>query len=161
MVKVSEEEIFKPSLKTTLRDILEVPFDLKWYDICFVNRDTKLIYENGETDENVNVSLDFNNQTKIYIPHGETRCITYKFNKEFTYNWGFAYSTDFSKMSWKVIPKTPYIITSYSLHPDVDSYAKPELSGIIVKNVLFLFAWSGLVLLFLEILDFIRVGRKK
>jgi hypothetical protein len=64
-------------------------------------------------------------------------------------------------MSRKIIPNTPYIVTSFSLQTDVDSYAKPELSGIIVKNVLFFFAWSGLVLLFWEVLDFIRVGRKK
>lgn len=168
MVKVSEEDILKPSLKTTLSSILAVPFDLMWYEICFVNKDTKSVYENGETDKNVNVSLNFNNQTEFHVPYGETKCITYKIDKDFTYKWHFEQSISINKMletsKEKFIPinETNSIkqIASVTMHRDVNTYAKPELRDIIVKNILFFFAWSGLVLLFLEILNFIRFGKK-
>lgn len=168
MVKVSEEEIFKPSLRTTLRDIFEVPFDLKWYEICFVNRNTSLIYENGEIDaKNINVSVNFNNQTELYIPYGETNCTTYKFEKDFTFIWHFAFPLNLSKLldisKGNIIPlnETDYIReASASLHHDVEAYAKPELSGIIVKNILFLFAWCGLVFLFIQIYHFIKLGKR-
>ena len=170
VVKVSEDVIFQPSLKNAIRDIFDVPFDLRWYEICFVNKDTKLIYENGETDKNVNVTLNFNNNQTIFtVPYGETKCVLYKFNKDFTYYWGFEYSIDLgrvletSKEKFIPINETHYIRQrgTYSLHPDVGSYAKPEMSSIIVKNILFFFAWSGIVLMSLEIIDFIRFGHKK
>lgn len=162
-LSVSEDDVFKPSFQNTLRDILQVPFDLKWYDICFVNKDTKMVYRNSEFDKGVNVSLNFNNQKEFTIPYGRTECVTYKFNKNFTYTWKFLYSINFSKAfdgSRKTIfsNETEYIteIGSVTMKPSVDSYAKPELSGIIVKNILFLIIWSGLVLLFSSVIKFIR-----
>ncbi|MCJ7816628.1 MAG: hypothetical protein MUP55_02110 [Candidatus Aenigmarchaeota archaeon] len=157
LVRVSEEEVFKPSLQTALRDVLEVPFDLKWYEICFVNNDTKLIYQNGDSDsESVNVSVNFNNETVFYIPHGQTKCVTYKFEKNFFYDWSFNYEINLTKMveTSKVYP------ASVTFHPDVDTYARPENSGIFVKNILFFVAWLGFVFLSIEIFEFIRFGRK-
>jgi len=170
MVKVSENVIFSPTLKNAIRDIFNVPFDLKWYDICFVNNDTKLIYENGETDKNVNVIVNFNNNQKILtIPYGETECEIYKFNEDFTYKWGFKYTTNLSgaletsKEKFIPINKTNYIkiIKGPLLSPDVDSYAKPKKSGIIVKIILFFFAWVGIVFLILEIYKFCSCGFNK
>jgi len=169
MVKVSEEEVFQPSVKNTIRDIFEIPFDLRWYEICFVNKDTKLFYENGEIDKNVNVTLNFNNNQKLLIvPYGKTECVLYKFNKDFTYNWEFDYPFNVSRMletskeKYISINKTHYIKQrgTISFSPDVDSYAKPEINGIIVKNVLFFFAWWGVVYLSVEIISFIRFGFK-
>ncbi|MFZ3077420.1 MAG: hypothetical protein WA139_03135 [Candidatus Aenigmatarchaeota archaeon] len=150
MIKVSEDVIFQPSLKNAIRGVFDVPFDLKWYDICFVNNDTKIIFENGETDKNVSVSLNFNyNQTILIIPYGETKCILYKFNKDFTYYWRFEAPINFTRIAETskeeriYINETHYLKRkgTWSLHPDVDSYAKPEMSSIIVKNILFFFAW--------------------
>lgn len=159
MVKVSEEDIFRPSLKNAIRDIFEVPFDLRLYEICFVNKDTKLIYENGETDKNVNVTLNFNNNQTIFtVPYGKTECVLYKFNKDFTFNWGFDHSFNLSRV---IETSKEKFVHRVILHPDVDTYAKPEMSSIIVKNILFFFAWAGILFLSLEIIDFIRFGYKK
>lgn len=169
--KVSEDVIFQPSFNNAIRGVFDVPFDLRWYDVCFVNNDTKTIYENGEEDKNVNVSLNFNNnQTVLIVPYGETKCILYKFNKDFTYQWRFEAPINFTRISETskeeriYINGTPYYFKrkgSWSLHPDVDSYAKPEMSSIIVKNILFFFAWSGLIFLMIEIKNFVRFGSRR
>jgi len=90
MVKVSEQTIFQPTLKNMIRDIFQVPFDLRWYDICFVNYDTKMIYgDNIAEDKNVTLILNFNNQTNFSLKYGEKKCIPYRFDKDFTYQWNF------------------------------------------------------------------------
>lgn len=107
-----------------------------------------MIYENGEVEKSVNVTLNFNdNQEKFLVPYGETKCKLYKFNKNFIYRWEFEY----------YVP----ILGGVKMNPDLDSYAKPEFKGIIVKNILFIFTWFGLSLLILEICKFVKFGMKK
>lgn len=156
LIKVSEDEIFQPSITNTIRDIFQVPFDLKWYNICFENKDTKIIFPNGGIDENVNNLLTFNNQTKLIIPSGEKRCILYKFNEGFTFEWDFGYLLNFSKIS---IPQGECSIVT--LKRDLDVYAQPEFKSIIVKNILFLFACFASILLLLGTINFIQFGIKK
>ena len=142
---------------------MDVPFDLRWYKVCFENKGTVVVYENGEVDKNVNVTLNFNNKTIIHIPYGETKCVLYKLNKDFTYTWNFKYSLNMSKIletsQEEIVPinKTYYVrkLGTATLKPNVDSYAVPELSGVIVKNILVFFGWSGIVLLLREIKKFV------
>jgi hypothetical protein len=140
---------------------------LKWYDICFVNKDTKNIYgDNIEEDHDVIVTLNFNNNQSIFeVPLGETKCVTYKLDKDFTYNWGFNASINLMKIASQEPKKIPINETHYMLqrgqwrmHPDVDSYAKPEINSIIVKNILVLISWCGLIWLFTRIRKFILKG---
>lgn len=168
VVKVSNEEIFKPTLKNAIRDLLNVPFGLKWYDICFVNEDTKFVYLDGREDKNVTVTLNLNNQTEFVVPYGETKCIPQRFDKDFTYKWGFTGAIDFKsselEMTKECIPhnethKYCFKKTDVGkLHLDVYSYAQPELKSIIVKNLLVLISWCGIIWLFTRILKFIRFG---
>lgn len=168
MVRVSNDVVFQPSFTNSIRDIFEVPFDLKWYYICFENRNTTIIYETGETETSVDVSLDFNNKTILTVPYGKTNCTKYKFEEDFTYRWGFKTSinikTLLEKSKPKIIPinETDYLIQqgTYTLHPDVDSYAKPEPFGIVVKNILFLIAWWGLFLIIRDIWNTVKKKKK-
>ena len=148
ILKVSEDMINPPSFKNTIRDIFQVPFDLKWYNICFENRDTKLIYESGEVDTNVTVTVNFNNDTIITIPYGETVCKLYKINKDFTSETTFQFKTDFD-------------FETMALYGGIYPYAKPEIWGIVTKTFLFVITWFGLALIFAEIYKLLMFGMKK
>jgi len=168
IVKVSSDELFKPSFRNAIRDILQVPFNLKWYSICFVNRGTKIIYgDNIEEDYNINVTLNFNeNQSIFEVPLGETKCVSYKLDKDFTYNWMFDAIIDLRKIRSqepkKICINETHCVLQFGegrIHPDVDSYAKPEFNSIIVKNILVLISWCSLIWLYTRIRMFILKGK--
>jgi hypothetical protein len=153
------DEVFEPTTKNLLRDALQIPLNLRWYDICFVNKDTKNVYTDRR-DYNVNVTLYFNdNQTILEIPTGETKCIPYQFNKEFTYNWGFGtmlriYSSDLK-------PKCNaegwcYHQMMWRLHTDVDSYARPEFKSVFISNIIAITSLWGAILIFASVFKFIK-----
>ena len=41
---LSETDLFKPSFRNSFRELFEVPFDLKWYNLCFKNNNSQDIY---------------------------------------------------------------------------------------------------------------------
>ena len=141
--RVSEDVINPPSFKNTVRNIFQVPFDLKWYNICFVNKDSKIIYKNGNYTLNTTVKL--NNDTLIQVPSGETRCKLYKLNEEFVLEWLFVFPPeDFE-----------------NVNIFVSAYAEPEIWGLVTKIFLFIIAWFGLVLIMAEIYKLLKYGMKK
>ena len=143
VTRVSEDIINPPSFKNTIRNIFQVPFDLKWYDICFVNKDSKVSYKNGSYK--INTTVKFNNDTLIHVPYGEKRCKLYKLNEEFAPEWFF------------LIPANDF----ETFNVFVYAYAKPEMWGLVAKIFLFIITWFGLVLVVTEIYKLVKFGVKK
>ncbi len=165
LVKISPDVISQPSLKNHLRDLLQVPFNLKWYEVCFSNLNSRIIYAPG-IEEGVNATVYFNiNQSILSIPRGETKCVKFQLDKDFTYQWRLESSLNPEKLS-KVKPKKVFInATHYSLSktakisPDTTAYAKPELDSILIKNMLVLISWSSLIWLYTRIRKFVINGK--
>lgn len=162
--RVSEDEVFKPDLKTALRNILNVPFDIRWYEICFENNVLVNSSIRGDISTEVNVTIDLNGE-KITIPYDQTKCKVIKFNTDFTY--GRAYNLPFVIFP---IPKENqeciiYNSTKYCTVATPDKltfvkdmnkpYAKPEMSSILTKDALAFLAICVLVLLLNEIIKLI------
>ncbi len=144
IVKVSPDEVFKPGIKTSLRNILDVPFNLRYYDVCF---------ENNVNDDNISIFVEFNLE-EIYVPNGETVCVPVLLNKPFSYSW-------IIKFKFQVNPsevhKRGVIAKTIPIGGKLTTYAKPEIWSTLAKWILVFFTWSGLVLLFDKILKFIEI----
>ncbi len=110
-------------------------------------------------DYNGNVILNFNkNQTVFVVPNNSVKCIPNRFDKDFTYQWSFNYSLDVSKIlaaGPKFIPidETHYIrrLGEARLDVNVNSYAQPEMNSLLVTYFIVFVAWSGLVILLIQI----------
>lgn len=160
---VKPEDIFEPNWKNFLADMLQVPLELKWYDICFVNNGSRAFY--GDIfKEDLNISVDFNKGQKSFeVRNGDTVCIPFRFDKEFTINWGLIWVSDgamLKKMEESNIKKTGgneyYSEVNFGLEPFVAyTYAKPEKRSLIIKDILLLVAWCGLVLFGYGVIKFI------
>ena len=143
LTRVSEDVINPPSFKNAIRNIFQVPFDLKWYNICFVNKDSKINYKN--VNYTLNTTVKLNNDTLIQVPSGEKRCKLYKLNEEFVLEWLF------------VVPPDDHD----DVYLSVSAYAKPEGWGLVTKIFLFNITWFGLALGVTEIYKLIKFGVKK
>jgi len=160
-VKVSLDDIFKPTLKNAISNILQVPFDLKGYDICFANNDTKNVYGN-RTDYNVKVTVNFNkNQSVFEVPLGKTVCVFYHLDKDFTYKWSFEPTVNFRPSESELVCYDTICgyKSIWKLHFGVDSYAKPERHGLIAKAILLFISWCSIIWLSTRIWKFIKEGR--
>ncbi len=162
-VRVSDQSFSEPTFRNLLKDALQIPFSLRWYDICFVDNDTKMVYKSGFIDKEVNVTINFNNnQTEFLIPYGKTRCTPYKFDKDFIYQWIFEsniHLDEILKTEPEYIPiNETHFVRSWpgvTFSPSVDSYAKPEFNSLIVSYFIIFIAWFGIFLLFTGIYGFI------
>ncbi len=168
--QVSTDHFSEPSFRNLIRGILQVPFDLQWYRICFVNEDSKIVYaEYQDPDYSVNVSVNFNEgETRLEIPIGEEKCIIHNLDEEFIFNWEFTYSANISKV-YEQVPQRidlgngyyTYDYGSFTLDQEVESYAKPETKSIIVKNILIFLSWCGIIWLITRMIRFVKYGLDK
>lgn len=163
--KLSDEDIVKPGLKSMIQDIIQVPFDLGWYDICFTNSGTqfesKLPQSEGLLTSPAEVIIYFNNQTEKSIPPGETACFPYKINTYFSNKMSTEYVQYFGELSIGSnvpIQDTEFRqnMTEANITFEVKTYATPETNGEIAKIFLVFLAWSAIVLGLNELKNFIR-----
>jgi hypothetical protein len=152
-VVVVDKSIFEPSLKNAMRDVFQVPFDLKWYNLCFVNKNTSILYGDGsESYKDITVSLTNLNNTQV-MDLGEKTCELYSFDDEIIYVWSFDWKLNTSKVSNSKQLISCDLEGKYyhclheqelsTLRPRVYSYAKPELYTSLVKWILLFFSISG------------------
>jgi len=149
VVRVSDLEFSKPTIRNNIGDILQVPFNLRWYDICFEFIWSRITYENITEEANGTAFLDFNNnEDNITLSPGETRCIPYRVNKDFTYQWSFEIPLT---ISYEDVVTGREKTMSYNTR----TYAKPEINSLMVKYTLVIISWSGLLWLFTRIIKLI------
>ena len=144
IVKVSPDEVFKPGIKTSLRNILGVPFNLQYYDVCF---------ENNVDEDNISIFVKFNNLEEMYVPNGGTVCVPVLLNKPFSYRWIIKFNFQVNSSE---LYKQGFITKTIPVGGKLTTYAKPEIWSTLAKWILVFFAWSGLVLLSDKILKFIE-----
>jgi len=166
IVRISLDRTLEPSYRNAIRGLLQVPFKLEWYEVCFVNNGTKFIYGNNlYEDSDVRVTLNFNkNQSIFEIPPNSAECIPHKFDKYFTYRWAFNYSINTSKVLDIEPRRIPineemyYDLRTTKLDQEVYTYARPETKNLIVETVLVLFSWWALLWLITRIVKLIIYG---
>lgn len=157
-------ELKKPNLRQVIANIFQVPFDLGLYEICFVDKGSRVVYGNHE-DYAVNATLNFNNKLNLTIPNKGKRCVLQDINEDFTYDWQFNAEVK-SDLIFKFVPekkvyvnKTHYYKTrDFVLSPRANSYAKIELRSAIISSVIFVISWIGLLWLINRCLYMIRNG---
>ena len=152
--------------KSSIVKILKIPLVDIEYEVCFVNKGTKLIHADGTEDTNVIVSLNFDNQTEFNISYNQTRCVPYP-NRDFTYRWRFLYRVNLSKVYETESVIIPWNETMYwerrkfTFSRDTDSYGKVKPWSSIPLIILVFISWWGFVWLFTRILKFINFGWKQ
>jgi hypothetical protein len=146
---ISEETIFKPSLKNTIRDVFSTPFDLRWYHLCLRDKGSFVTYAGEPSKEYFEISITFDDGDKILVsPSIKRDCKLLKFDTEFLFTYGIYFEGD--------VLKTVYALEKnydepVKFFPMDETYIKPEYRGIVVKSILFILSWMAICLLLTEV----------
>ena len=143
-----------PSPREMIRQIFNAPFDLNWYDACFIDGGTRLVGLRGNTTLSVEIKkLTPEKESRVlYISSTAENCTPIKTGQRFTYSWSFD-----SEISIPVneLNKNNFVVgrlePRVSSNTQKDTYAKPEFWSYATRFALFWIAWFGLSLLFLEL----------
>ncbi len=141
-ITIDKDAIFKPSGLNAIRSIFSTPFDLEWYNICIEDFGTTPSYS-GLKDFRWIVEYPQKNAT---LERNSTICELVKLDQKVT----LQLSMDFSPH--ELPPPEPFKNIS------IMAYAKPEESGLIAKNILFILTVWGVILLLKGILDLVFVN---
>jgi len=160
-------EEYEPNLKNLLRGILEVPFELKWYEVCFENKGSTVTYANEDVDKNVTAILNFEGDFNLTIQYEKKECIVYEGGKYFTYNWAFLANMKISKailasMPIRYIPinETHFLreISYASINPRVDSWGRAERTSLWIKIIIAYISMLGLIWLSTRVYTLVKNG---
>ncbi len=164
-IHLTKETIQTPSFRNNLRSLFQTPFDFEQYKLCFYNGNHKINY-NEDLPLEINYVININNnQTILNIPLYEKDCINYKLEDEYNISlkWevlftlvdaeGNNYIGKYMKDGKLALPIMDYLKLENNI------YAKPLYGQLFIKQVLFLIAWIGLILLFLTTKKYISKGK--
>ena len=164
-IKTYNSDIFKPTTKNILGDVLQIPLNLKWYDICFINTGKRKFFEKNDSDiHNTTIKLNFSNNKILEIPPEYMNCDTYEINKEFSYTMNVK-----SEMALKDLYELkntvdffnnmtyPEILFYYTT-PLITATGQPNRSTLIAKYFLVYIAFFGVLWLLTRIRKFILYG---
>lgn len=159
-VIVTNKDFTKLSARTFIADILQLPFNLKWYEIHIQdttdfgdnkgmqNISLQLDFEEGSPEKYSRTSLKEISENLFEFPIGGESSFTYLLNDEFTFRALIWFDLD------RAIQNRPTVIW-----PSFEIYAKPLLEGLIVKYIIVIILWLILVSTFLNIWN--KIYRKK
>lgn len=133
-----------------VRDIIQVPFDYKWYNICFINGGTSV---SGEDiiNETVSVTIKLNN-SRLKIKDNGENCFIQNINSKVLFT-GTDISFNLSVVKNGVLKEGSSKIKISYQKPIV--YAKPEPYSNIVKFFLVIIAYWAILILLKEIFNLI------
>lgn len=138
----------EPSFKEAIRQIFNVPFDLKWYNVCFEDRGSTISQE----VEDFSWVVNFNGEKNLTVNRSSRTCTLIQSNEMFTTpNWYITVQLQYRPDMQEVV-----LDAVQKIHDARTAYAQPEPWSLVVKYGLFLIAWWSVCLLLREILRFIQ-----
>lgn len=165
MGEAHETSVSFNSMKSFFQDFLKI--DTKTlglnYEVCFVNKDTKLVYPNGEEDTRINTTVIFNNETEFNVPYSGEICIRYEIDRNFTYNWLFKATVNYTKVRESIPEKVydngiPIAVWATKISPNTDSYPRMDIESFVRLYLYVFVGWCAIVLLIINIYKYIVDG---
>lgn len=173
LITVTNEDFLKPSFKSMLADIIQVPLGLKWYDIHILNKTYidedkncleleqpifQIHFSDGNPEKYLNKSLQKHfawTEENLYyeIPSKSEGVFTYLLNDTFSFYWN-----KILIYGCKGVINQEYYTDKIELNYEV--HATPNLKAFLVKFILIfifcLFFFSAII----TILDFLKQKKK-
>ena len=142
---ILEDDLLKPSLKNSIRDLFNAPFNLRWYNLCIEDKGSYGVYGDVISKDEFEIWLSFNDGSKISVTSTKSKeCKLVKVNSEFKAVRNTIVTGDVDETIMAVARGEEY---AFRFVHRLEYYIVPNLPSLIVKNILFLISWVGTVLL--------------
>lgn len=168
MIRISDREIIKPNYRSLIADIIQIPLNLRWYDIYVVNKSKlkdangclhyeqpvlTLIFKEGNPDKYSNSGLEkvFEGKSDYdyrIVPNGQKTKFTYASTDGFVIKIMFG---------WKATGCIDSSKNVENIDHDYEFFAQPNLFAWFIKLIIIYIFW---VLFLPSLLEFIKLLRK-
>jgi len=144
-ISVPDEYLHNSDWKDSIRNVYGVPFDLKRYNLYFEKGGVFVTYPDGkvlEVEDDSSYQIVLNNET-INISEGKIPYGPIELGKRYEYFMNTPPSWTFL-VKYVLGPPPEFEEKNITVHRSFKVYARPLLSDIIVKIILFVISWMSI-----------------
>jgi len=152
----------EPNSLSLVKNVLENPFELKWYTFCFESKNTTITNYFPEIDKLF--PLDVNLTLLLLLPTGEWQEQTilqgYRYCTDINLKYNFEYQMDWSA-TFNNTNETVGLTADIRFKPDFYRTLKPEKWALFTKFILTVLSWWAVLWLITRMIYFWKYGINK